>query len=150
MKSISIAVFMAVAGFVQANESENCASAVYASASFMTATYGGNFSDVAVQILSVKKDMKSQLVADVITGAGDHKCALKLSPVSPRKDTRDICQWSIQIVSCDSPAVMKQAVIDEPFWIAHKASAKAVREGMRHSIEKLQKSTNPAEDTEAK
>lgn len=147
MKAISIVVILAAAGAVQASESENCGSAVEASVSFMTATYGGNSNDVIVQIVSAKKDQKGQLVADVITSDGNHKCALKLSPALPRKGTLDICQWSLEVASCDSPAIMTRAVIDEPSWVEQKASAKAWREGMRKSLEKTIK---PVEAAEAK
>ncbi|CAD0266082.1 exported hypothetical protein [Pseudomonas veronii] len=147
MKALSVVLLMAAAGIVQAGETESCGSAVEASVKFMTATYGGYPDDVLVQITSAKKNQKDQLVADVITSTGNHKCALKLSPASQRKDTLYICQWSLQVVSCDSPEVMKQTIIDEPSWVASKASAKAWREGMQNSFEKV---IAPAESTEMK
>lgn len=147
MKAISIAVIMAAAGAVQASEAESCGSAVEASVSFMTATFGGYSNDVLVQIVSAKKDPKGQLVADVLTSNGNHKCALKLSPALPRKGTLDICQWSLQVASCDTPEIMTRTVIDEPSWVEQKATAKAWREGMRESYERTIK---PVEATEAK
>lgn len=151
MKAISIFVLMAAAGLVQAGESESCGSAVGATVSFMTATYGGYSDDVLVQIASVKKNQKDRLVADVITSAGNHKCALKLSPALPRKGTLDICQWSLQVVSCDSPVVMKQTITDEPSWVAQKASAKAWREAWSEGKQKnVEKSTSSADTIETK
>lgn len=90
-----------------------------------------------VQIVSVSKKKDDQVGADVITSAGNHKCALKLMPALPRMGTLDICQWSLEVVDCDSPEVMKRAVIDEPSWVANKAAAKAFRDGMQRSAEEI-------------
>ncbi|WP_235375600.1 hypothetical protein [Pseudomonas aeruginosa] len=132
-KLSTLLLLMAAAGLVQAGESDGCGSAVNASVNFMTAAYGGYPNDVLVQVVTVNKKKNDQLGADVITSAGNHKCALKLMPALPRKGTLDICQWSLQVVDCDSPEVMKRTVIDEPSWVAHKAAAKAFRDGMKRS-----------------
>ncbi|MGO4801033.1 hypothetical protein ACEN2T_17285 [Pseudomonas sp. W22_MBD1_FP4] len=120
-----LATLMSVAGTVHAQEQDICGSAVQASVSFMTETYGGNAEDVLVQVVSAKKELKGLVVADVLTQAGEHQCALKLSPETLRRQTRSICQWSLQVVSCDSAEALKKVVVDEPFWAAEKSSRKA-------------------------
>lgn len=146
MKLIYVAALMAVTGIVQASDSEQCGSAVDATASFMTTTYGVNSRDVRIQVVSAKKDPKGQLVADVLSSAGAHKCALKLSPALPKRGTLYVCQWSLQVASCDSPETLKREIIDEPSWVADKATVNAWQEGMRKGLEESVKGTNKASE----
>jgi len=134
MKALSAVLLMTAAGLVQAGEPANCGSAVQAAVGFMTATYGGSANDVLVQVASAKKTSKSPLVAEVFASAGSHKCALTLSPVSPRQEMLPICEWSLQVVNCDTPEVLKHTVVDEPSWAASKASMNTWREQMDDAL----------------
>lgn len=135
MKILTVAMLMVAAGAVQAGESEKCSSAVETAAHFMASTYGANFSDVQVQVVSVKKGLKEPtFIADVLTSAGVHKCALKYIPALPRRGTTNVCLWSLQAVSCDSPDVMKRTITDEQSWVDSKATREAWRRGMNQDI----------------
>jgi hypothetical protein len=135
MKSISIAVLMAVFGSAQADEPQICGSAIEATVNFMTSTYGVDADSILVQVLSAKRGQKdSMILADTIASAGNHRCALKLSPTTPRKGTPYICQWSINVASCDSPEISKREIIDEPSWVIEKARAKAWKNGVQKNL----------------
>lgn len=144
MKLLSVAVLMAVAGTVHAGEPEKCGSAVVTAANFMTSTYGAYSKDVQVQVVSVKKSPKeNKLAAEVLASTGPHKCAMTYIPALPRDATLDICLWSLQAVSCDTPEVLKRTIVDEPSWITDKATVKAWRDGMQESFKN---SFAPADD----
>ena len=142
MKLFNVALLMAVAGLAQASEPQKCGSAIDQTVSLMSATYGADPEDILVQVVSLKKSQKGLMNADILASTGTHKCALSLVPSIPRRGTLSICEWSIVVVSCDTPGVQKQTIIDEKSWADKKTSAKEWRE---EALKGLEKKATPAE-----
>jgi hypothetical protein len=133
---------MALVGSAHANDGL-CNTAVETTAGFMTSAYGADIKDIQIQVVSAKKRQRDDVVVvDVLSSTGGHRCALKLLPKS--------CKWEFQTISCDSPEVSQQKIIDEPFWVAEKATMEGFRTSMKNYGQKLpalpEEPTPPSKD----